>query len=138
MLKHELLKSGAIINTKESNFDRYRREVEIWFRSDSESLHQCVGQLIDTFPDLQMRKSGPIGRTNGVSPCWFIWTCHEPKVKVTLDVEDCLHLAKAGWVSLRDLLSRIADNGCEDAMAFRIAMDVEVWNRVNEYGQFAA
>ena len=137
-LKAELLESGSIINTKESNFDRYRKEVEIWFRKDSESLRHYVGRLISDYPGLQMFKSCQIGQTDAGKTCWLVWTHHEPNVSVTLSIEDCGHVAEASRVSLQDLLSRIADNGCEDAMVFRILMDVQVWDKVVGTADFAS
>lgn len=129
-MKDRLLKSGAIINTKETCFDRYRKEIEIGFRKDSDVLRQYVRRIISDYPGLQMSKSCQVGQTGAGKAGLLVWTHHEPCVSVTLSIEECGHVAEATRVPLQHLLSKIADNGCKNTMAFRISTDVQVWDKV--------
>ncbi|MDE2775680.1 MAG: hypothetical protein OXI77_07060 [Chloroflexota bacterium] len=134
----ELRESGAIVTSKSTDLLPSRNIVKVWFRTNSDALSIFVDSLIRQMPGIMMFNFLRPGPTNADKTFPFGWSCHKQYVSVMIDTDDCRHTAKATCVSLRDLLSRIAENGCEDAMAFRISMDVQVWDKVVATADFAS
>lgn len=129
-MKDRLLKSGAMLTPKKIGLLRSRKIVEVWFRTNSDAQSMFVDSLIRHLPGIKMFNFLRPGPTNADRTFPFGWSCYEPYVSVIVDTDDCRHVAKATRVPLQDLLRRIADNGSKDAMAFRISMDVQVWDKV--------
>ncbi len=131
-IKDRLLQSGAIINTKETHFGKYRREIEVWFRKDSAALRELVKTLIEQLPDMQLWCASYPIITHSENNGSFLWTIHDPHVTITIDFEDCAHIGDARRASLKGLLSRVATQGPKNPMAFRITVNPEVWRNIVE------
>ena len=136
-IKDRLLKNGAIITTTETNFgEYYLKEVEIWYRNDSQALRESVDILSKLYPGATMFCSGRPGMKKDMLAVWS----SKPKsrgpdiyvtdIYVTLDIEDCSHCNPYVYVSLETLLAKIREHGPKDSMAFRIRMDGNIWQQM--------
>lgn len=133
MLKNELLNSGAIITTKETNYGQYRKEIEVWFKKDSEPLRAFVGRLISQYPELDMScniRPHPMPHKNMASG----WSSasNGPYISISLDIEDVAEYGTRWRMPLKTLLADIQGQGPKDSMAFRIKMNCEIWQELIE------
>ena len=133
-IKDKLLESGAIINPKETDFGRFRKEVEVWYRKDSEALRESVGRLICQYPELDMRcfcRPHAVSHGKNMASLWNSISL-EPYICISLDMEDCPQYGSRWRMPLKALLAQIQEQGAKDSMAFRVTMDYETWQRFIE------
>lgn len=131
-IKDRLLRSGAIIDSKESDFGQYRKEVEVWFKKDSQALREFVSRLTCQYPEVDMRcycRPHPVSHGKTIASLWSS-EIFEPYICISLDMEDCPEYGARWRMPLISLLADIQEQGVKDAMAFRVTMDYETWQRL--------
>lgn len=138
-IKDRLLKSGAIINTRETNFGEYRKEVEIWYRNDSPALRESVDILLELYPELTLHCYGrPVMNRDTLPHMPALWRSrldpHGPDIHVRLDIEDCSHCNLYEYVSLEILLAKVREYGPK-SMLFHITVDCDVWQQIVAKGE---
>ena len=128
-IKDRLLENGAIITTTETNFGEYRKEVELWYRKNSQALRESVDILLKLYPDLTLRcVCQPI--TKNMCAMWKTANSYDPNILVTLDIEDCSHCNLDRHISLEAFLAKIREHGPKDSMTFRITMGGNIWQQI--------
>lgn len=126
----KLLANGSMISERPARFDSNCTEVELWLRRDSAAMREILAILIQLYPELNMRRcGGPPSRGIGVWSSW-ISPSYEPYILITLDSRDCPEYDTRSRMPLGSLLAQIQDQGTVDAMAFRIALGSETYDRM--------
>ena len=130
-IKDRLQKSGTIINTRETNCEEYRKEIEVWCRKDSEAFREFLDALVCHYPDLEMDCNvRPLPVTHGRnmasvwrSPYW------QPYIRISLDMEDCPVYGRRWRMPLKSLFADVQEQGVKHSMAFRVSIDCKTWQR---------
>lgn len=131
-MKDRLLKSGAIINTRETKIGEYRNEVQVWCRKDSDAFREFLDVLVCHYPELDMFCSWrphPVTHGRNMASVWRSpnW---EPYIRIFLDMDDCPEYGRRWRMPLKSLLAQVQAQGVKHSMAFRVTMDCETWQRV--------
>lgn len=130
-IKDGLQKSGTIINTRETNFGEYRKEVEVWCRKDSDAFREFFDVLVCHFPDLEMDcnvRPHPVTHGRNMASVWRSpnW---EPYIRIFLDMDDCPEYGRRWRMPLKSLLAEVQEQGVKHTMPFRVTMDCGTWQR---------
>lgn len=126
----DLHAAGSMISTRPARFDSNRTEVELWMRRDSAAMRKILAKLIRLYPELNMRRcAGPPSRGIGFPSIWTS-SSYDPYILITLDSRDCPDYDTRSHIPLGSLFAKIQDEGPTNAMAFRIALDNETYNRM--------